>query len=301
MASWVHLGLSVWFGGEGAKNWPYGNRTVSSSINPKALNTTTGHKSTLKYLLNLFAANRKQSCSDNKDRAFNTETSSTAALCATVKGDVFLLVSPVVLPCCYSYVLSVCAERGFHLMGLQRVQISSKRASSLGLTSEQISVFCHAPTVFLDGELYSHCLVLLLRKENALRHCGSLSTEGLMNEFAVKGLVGLLHARLASDVQLAPDLCFHAVPYKENLLNFLGGLMWTLPDFSHVILSNHRYPSYSEMEQIVILTLTGHNIMEEGISLLHKVISGDVADAQRLIKKVLLLILLPNTNFDNFF
>ncbi|KAL7829819.1 hypothetical protein AOLI_G00307040 [Acnodon oligacanthus] len=57
--------------------------------------------------------------------------------------------------------------------------------------------------------------------------------------------------------------------------------MWTLPDFSHVILSNHRYPSNSEMEQIVILTLTGHNIMEEGISLLHKVISGDVAGGAR--------------------
>ncbi|XP_036421409.1 uncharacterized protein LOC118804902 [Colossoma macropomum] len=245
MASRVHLGLSVWFGGRVPK---------------------TG----------LMVTEQKQSCSGKKDRAFNTETSSTAALCATVKGDVFLLVSPVVPPCCYGYVLSVCAKRGFHLMGLQRVQISSKRASSLGLTSVQMSAFCHAPTVFLDGELYSHSLVLLLRKENALRHCGSLST-GLMNEFALKGLVGLLRARLASDVRLAPDLCFHAVPYTENLLNFLGGLMWTLPDFSHVILSNHRYPSYSEMEQIVILTLTGHNVMEEGISLLHNVISGDVA------------------------
>ncbi|KAL7830676.1 hypothetical protein SRHO_G00318030 [Serrasalmus rhombeus] len=238
----------VWW--EGAKNWLYGNRTVSSSINPKALNATTGHKSTLKYLLNLFAANRKQSCSDDKDRAFNAETSSAAALCATVKGDVFLL-------------------------WLQRVQISSKQASSLGLTSEQISAFCHAPMVFLDGELHSHCLVLLLRKENALRHCGSLST-GLTNEIAVKGLVGLLRARLASDVRLAPDLCFHAVPYKENLLKFLGGLTWTLPDFSHVILSNH-----SETEQIVILTLTGHDIVEEGISLLHKVIRGGVAGGAR--------------------
>ncbi|XP_017563048.1 uncharacterized protein LOC108433166 isoform X3 [Pygocentrus nattereri] len=243
MASRVHLGLSVWFGGRVPK---------------------TG----------LMVTEQKQSCSDDKDRAFNAETSSAAALCATVKGDVFLLVSPVVLLCCYS---CMCKKR-LPLSGatestdLQQASLISGPRLRAG---NQISAFCHAPMVFLDGELHSHCLVLLLKKENALRHCGSLST-GLTNEIAVKGLVGLLHARLASDVRLAPDLCFHAVPYKENLLKFLCGLTWTLPDFSHVILSNH-----SETEQIVILTLTGHDIMEEGISLLHKVIRGGVAGGAR--------------------
>lgn len=130
-----------------------------------------------------------------------------------------------------------------------------------------------------------------------------------MNELTVQGLVGILRTRLAGDL-LLPDLCFHAMPYTENLCNFLGtlvekhqsnlytfvlsvwelmeniylitagGCMWTLPDFSRVILSKHRYPSCSKQEQIVILTLTGHNIMEEGINLLHKVLTGNAAGAR---------------------
>lgn len=59
--------------------------------------------------------------------------------------------------------------------------------------------------------------------------------------------------------------------------------MWTVPDFSPVVLSKHRYPSCSEAEQIVILTLTGHNIMEKGMSLLHQVLRGNQAGLQILI------------------
>lgn len=51
----------------------------------------------------------------------------------------FLLVSPVVGPCCYSYILSACAKTGFSLLGLQRAQISRKQAQSLGLTTKQVN------------------------------------------------------------------------------------------------------------------------------------------------------------------
>lgn len=240
LASLVHLGLCVWFGGRLPNN---------------------DHRMTAKV----------QGSSDSRDTA-----SSPAMLCATVKADVFLLVSPVVPPCCYSYVLASCAKKGFQLMGLQRVQISNIRASSLGLNTEQMSTFCHASVMSIDEALlepFSHCLVLLLRRENALRHSANLPT-GLMNELALQGLVGLLRTRLPGSVHLKSDLCFHAVPYMEELFNFLGHHMWTIPDFSPVVLSKHRYPSCSEAEQIVILTLTGH-IMEKGMSLLHKVLRGN--------------------------
>ncbi|KAG7316913.1 hypothetical protein KOW79_019211 [Hemibagrus wyckioides] len=243
LASLVHSGLCVWFGGRLPNNDPGMTAQV-------------------------------QCCSERGDTV-----STPSMLCATTKADVFLLVSPVVPTCCYSYVLASCAKRGFQLMGLQRVQISSTRASALGLNTEQMLTFCRAPMVKIDEaqlEAFSHCLVLLLRRENALRHSANLPT-GLMNELALQGLVELLHTRLPGNVHLKSHLCFHALPYTEDLFNFLGDHMWTVPDFSPVVLSKHRYPSCSEAEQTVILTLTGHNIMEKGMSLLHQVLRGNQA------------------------
>lgn len=69
----------------------------------------------------------------------------------------------------------------------------------------------------------------------------------------------------------------------EHIDIAVGDHMWTVPDFSPVILLEHSYASCSETEQIVILTLTGHNIMEMGMSLLHKVLRGNQAGLQILI------------------
>ncbi|KAK3532728.1 hypothetical protein QTP86_028097, partial [Hemibagrus guttatus] len=243
LASLIHFGLCVWFGGRLPNNDPGMTAQV-------------------------------QCYSERGDTG-----STPSMLCATAKADVFLLVSPVVSTCCYSYVLASCVKRGFQLMGLQRVQISSMQASALGLNTEQMLAFCHAPMVKIDEALlesFSHCLVLLLRRENALRHSANLPT-GLMNELALQGLVELLCTRLPGNVHLKSHLCFHALPYTEDLFNFLGDHMWTVPDFSPVVLIKHRYPSCSEAEQIVVLTLTGHNIMEKGMSLLHKVLRGNQA------------------------
>ncbi|KAF7691042.1 hypothetical protein HF521_011339 [Silurus meridionalis] len=239
LASLVHFGLSVWFGG----------RLPSNDHRMTAQAQSYGNRG-------------------------NTEM-----LCATAKADVFLLVSPVVPPCCYSHVLASCAKHGFQLMGLQRIQISDTRASSLGLSAEQMLTFCYVPMVSMDEALlesFSHCLVLLLRRENALRHSANLPT-GLMNKLSLQRLVGLLQTRLPHSVHLKSDLCFYAVPYTQDLFNFLGDHTWTVPDFSPVVLAKHTYPSCREIEQIVILTLTGHNIMEKDMSRLHKVLYGKQA------------------------
>ncbi|KAI2666071.1 Dynein axonemal assembly factor 8 [Labeo rohita] len=251
LASLVHLGLCLWFGGRIAKN------TLSTI----------------------------QDSGDSGVRCSHVLTSSPATLCATVKGDIFLLVSPVVGPRCYSYIISTCAKTGFSLLGLQRVQISKKQAQSLGLTTKQVNkpnsealhvaAFCHAPTVFLAGEqveLSSHCLVLLMRRESAVKHCSRLLI-GLMNELATQGLIGSIRSRF-TDV-LDPHVCFHTVAYSKNHHNVLGGLMWTVPECSHMVLSKHAYPSCPEAEQVVVLTLTGQNIVEKEMDFLHKVLRGD--------------------------
>ncbi|KAL1278533.1 hypothetical protein QQF64_025206, partial [Cirrhinus molitorella] len=242
LASLVHLGLCLWFGGRIAKN-------TQSTI---------------------------QDSGDREVRCSHVLTSP-ATLCATVKGDIFLIVSPVVGPRCYSYILSACAKTGFSLLGLQRIQIFKKQAQSLGLTAKQVAAFCHAPTVFLAGEqveLSSHCLVLLMRRESAVKHCSRLPI-GLMNELAAQGLIGSIRSRF-TDV-LDPHVCFHTVPYSKNHHNVLGGLMWTMPKCSHMVLSKHTFPSCPDAEQVVVLTLTGQNIVEKEMDFLHKVLRGDPA------------------------
>ncbi|XP_073670135.1 dynein axonemal assembly factor 8 [Paramisgurnus dabryanus] len=241
LLSLVHLGLCLWFGGRMANN-------------------------------NLAGSDQIQDASNRENTRSHFLMSSPATLCITMKADIFLLASPVVGPHCYSYVLATCAKRGFSLLGLQKVQISSKQARHIGLTAKQVAVFCHAPTVFLDGEqveLSSQCLVMLMRRESAVRHSSGLPA-GLMNELAAQGFIESIHARLMDDVMVAPHLCFHTVPYSKKIFNVLGGRMWTAPDFSHVVLSKHKYLSYPDTEQVVFLTLMGPNILEKEIDLLHK-------------------------------
>ncbi|XP_067089795.1 dynein axonemal assembly factor 8 [Osmerus mordax] len=198
-------------------------------------------------------------------------TRTSANLCATVTADVFLIVSPVVAPCCYSQVLSVCERRGFSLKGLKRVQLSNKQAQALRLTRQQVSMFCRPPAVFLDEdhvELSSHCLVLLLRRENALRHCASLPA-ALVKGFEEQGVMGCTLSRLSDDIKVGPGRFFHILPYAESLLDSVGGSMWEVPEPCRVLLSSHCPPSSSDVEQVVVLTLSGTD-MSQGLSILQR-------------------------------
>uniref|UniRef100_A0AAQ5ZHE4 Dynein axonemal assembly factor 8 n=1 Tax=Amphiprion ocellaris TaxID=80972 RepID=A0AAQ5ZHE4_AMPOC len=184
-------------------------------------------------------------------------------LCATTKADLLLVVSPVVPPRCYGQVLAGCERRGFSLRGLQRLQLHNSEAAILGLSNLQASVFCSPTTATLDQQelkLPSHCLVLLLRKENALRHSVGLPS-ALMRGFKAEKLPSCFHS----------SLCFHTVPYSSNLLHILVRCMWAVPDPSSVILSRQKCSCSSDMEQVVILTLCGKD-MSQGLNLLHRVL-----------------------------
>ncbi|XP_044187227.1 dynein axonemal assembly factor 8 [Thunnus albacares] len=210
---------------------------------------------------------------------FNVRSS--ALLCATTKGDMLLVVSPIVPPCCYVQVLAVCERRGFSLRGLQRLQLQSNGAAVLGLTNQQALVYCSPPIVPPDQEeleLPSHSLVLILRKENALCHSVTLPA-ALMREFEAQQLLGCIRSRHNDDQAVEPSLCFHTVPYNSNLFHIFVRCMWAVPNPSDVILSRQKCPFKSDMEQVVILTLCGKD-MSQGLSLLHRVLTerpqGDV-------------------------
>ncbi|KAM7387063.1 hypothetical protein PAMA_009605 [Pampus argenteus] len=257
LASQVHRELCLWFSGR-----LQGGRTQNLSQNAKI------HSIVVVPSV------------DGVDRSM-FDVRSSALLCATTKGDMLLVVSPIVPPCCYIQVLAVCERRGFILRGLQRLQLQSNEAAVLGLTNQQALVYCSPSVVPLDqaeSELPSHCLVLMLRKENVLRHSVSLPA-ALMREFNAQQLQGCIRSRRDVDQAVEPSLCFHAVPYNSNLLNIFVRCMWAVPNPSNEIPSRQKCPFKSNKEQVVVLNLRGKD-MSQGLSLLHRVLTerprGDV-------------------------
>ncbi|KAA8585282.1 hypothetical protein FQN60_003976 [Etheostoma spectabile] len=184
--------------------------------------------------------------------------------------DLLLVVSPAVPPCCYSHVLAVCEHRGFSLRGLRRLQLQSNKAAVIGLSNQQTLVFCSPHSVTQDQcplELPSHCLLLLLRRENAVHHSVSLPAE-----FKAQKLLGCIHSRLDGVNTVEPSFCFHAVPYSKKLFHIFVKCMWAVPDPSRVILSHNKCAFNSDMEQVAILTLCG-KYMSQGLNLLHRVLT----------------------------
>ncbi|XP_072734083.1 dynein axonemal assembly factor 8 isoform X2 [Ciconia boyciana] len=148
----------------------------------------------------------------------------------------------------------------------------------------QIAVFCPSKmssspdTSSARGELSAeprmHCLILLLRKENASHHIPAL-VKGLMNELAKQGLFGNRQSNVPAIAGLDPSLCFHVAPYTETLLQTLGGNLSAVPDRRNIPLDlfcNRTYASDPEMEQVVMLTLVGVDAMKSAGELLHQII-----------------------------
>ncbi|XP_075371351.1 dynein axonemal assembly factor 8 isoform X3 [Mycteria americana] len=148
----------------------------------------------------------------------------------------------------------------------------------------QIAVFCPSKmssspdTSSARGELSAeprvHCLILLLRKENASHHIPAL-VKGLMNELAKQGRLGNRQSNVPATAGLDPSMCFHVAPYTETLLQTLGGNLSAVPEPRNVPLDlfcNRTYASDPEMEQVVILTLVGVDAMKSAGELLHQII-----------------------------
>ncbi|XP_078414864.1 dynein axonemal assembly factor 8 isoform X3 [Cetorhinus maximus] len=195
-----------------------------------------------------------------------------ATLVATIRADIFLLVSPAVPPRCYGDIMSVCTKRGFSLQGMRRLRLSPKRAGSLGIASMQIPVFCRTGALIphdsaggpSTAELPCPCFLLLIRKENASHHIVSL-LKGLANELAEQGLLRSVRNRLPPNTEFEIESCFHVVPYTEQTLQGLGGSLSAVPHSANLtlgVLYKHSFVSNPELEQVVVLTLTGPTAMK---------------------------------------
>lgn len=251
--------LCVWFGGRIPENG-----IVQVGIqNP-------GKKSSSKCRSNAAG------CTDSRDNCRPPAT-----LVATITADIFLLVSPVVPTRYYGDIISVCNRRGFILQGMRRLRLSAKRADSLGIASAQIPVFCRTGCF---GPLNSHlpapgspttelpypCFMMLLRKENAI-HQGASLLKGLVNELAEQGSARDVLSRRPPEAEFEITTCFHVAPYTDQTLQGLGGAFSAVPQPAHLaldVLNKHSFVSSPELEQVVVLTLTGRSARESAGSCL---------------------------------
>ncbi|XP_068100302.1 dynein axonemal assembly factor 8-like isoform X1 [Hyperolius riggenbachi] len=229
---------------------------------------------------------RKRSCSPTEKCPIAHETNlcrPPALLTATTKGDIFLVASPAIPPYAYGDIIHTCCQRGFTIHGLRTLRLFAKRASMMNMSSAQISVFCshklpaqaeeeEPQTALLGPRL--HCLLLLLRRENAGHHTAAL-IQGLMNDMAEQGLLGVTRSNLCRSGDLDPTLCFHAAPYSDSLLQGLGGSLHTVPDPSSVILDMLPRQPFSfdpEAEQVVLLTMSGSQTLQRAGHFLRQII-----------------------------
>ncbi|KAM3662282.1 dynein axonemal assembly factor 8 [Ammospiza maritima maritima] len=229
-----------------------------------------------------------------------------AMLVSTTKGDIILLVSPVVPPCAFGAVLSACARRGFVLQGLRQLQLSAQQGLVLGMAAGQIAVFCPGKSSGspagaaggeVPGEPRRHCLVLLLRRENATHHIPALLTvahvilgrgdgsaefgvSGLMEELAEAG-PGIGHSLPPAAAGREPSLCFHGAPYAAAALLSLGGNLSVVPE-PHPIpldfLSHRAFAAEPGMEQVVMLTLVGMKALKSAGELLQQILLPPIRD-----------------------
>ncbi|XP_053131635.1 dynein axonemal assembly factor 8-like isoform X2 [Hemicordylus capensis] len=266
----VHRELCVWFGGRVCCDGMLRDRLPELACKCKRARPLS------------LRGDADQAKSDFQD---STSAVSSATLVSTTKGDVILVASPAVPPHTYGLVISVCTQRGFALQGTKQLRLSPRQALLLRIPASQVAIFCPSRTSRppersfsgdnLPVQPHTHCLALVLRKENSSHHVPAL-LKGLMNGLAEKGFLGEIQSNLNSSVKPELDLCFHAVSYTETALHSLGGSFSAVPDSGSIPLNiscHRRYASDPEMEQIVLLTLTGKEAMKSAGCFLHQILT----------------------------
>ncbi|KAK3752174.1 hypothetical protein RRG08_059735 [Elysia crispata] len=193
-----------------------------------------------------------------------------AALSATCKSDVFLVLSPLVPPSYFGIVMATAQRRGFQVRGVKRTRLSARLANILGIRSGLQSLFC--PGARLEEyqeerpvEALAPCTIFLLRKENAAHNVPSL-IEAFMVQLTLAGLLGCVQMRLAEP--LKSEHLFHASTFSDGLLAGLGGDLSKSPDFdlSQMRLSSSlsNIPASKKgLEQMTVVILLGHDMLKK--------------------------------------
>ncbi|XP_066433618.1 dynein axonemal assembly factor 8-like [Eleutherodactylus coqui] len=86
-----------------------------------------------------------------------------------------------------------------------------------------------------------------------------------MNDLAEQGLLGVIRTNILHPEKLDHNMCFHAVPFSDSLLQSLGGSLHSVPDSGAVWHMQSRQPFSldCEVEQVVVLTISGRQALQK--------------------------------------
>ncbi|XP_060073808.1 dynein axonemal assembly factor 8-like [Ylistrum balloti] len=205
-----------------------------------------------------------------------------ATLTATTRSDIFLVMSPTVGPRCIGIVMATCQRRGYQVRGIRRSRLTTKKASSLGIGSEAVPIFCPG-TQTVEGvegadfvtvlcpqernqEALLPCTLLLLEKENAAHHAASL-IEACMVQLTLQGVMGTIQKTV--DFPINSKQLFHAARFSDGLQAVLGGELSKCVDYEISVNPSFVVPKLytnPEVEEVVVLLILGHsNLKSNGL------------------------------------
>ncbi|KAK2148746.1 hypothetical protein LSH36_485g02057 [Paralvinella palmiformis] len=165
-----------------------------------------------------------------------------ATLTATVRSDIIVVVSPLVPTKCLGLILATCQRR---ISGLSASVFTNQPVINRNNKPNDKAILSHGPSTFL-----------LLHKENAFHAAASLM-EAFMVQMSLQGVLAELAASLmanGSDIEICSSIVFHVTPYSDSIPH---SDLSTTPGYI-----TPRLHTNAELEQIVVLTLTGHQMLK---------------------------------------
>ncbi|KAJ8321417.1 hypothetical protein KUTeg_001030 [Tegillarca granosa] len=256
----VHTELTRWFGGRVPPGGvidvgtPYTRKDHLRSGSPKRGKGKRGHES-------------------RDEKTVVPPHRPPAALTATTKNDIFLIISPLVPLRAMGIILSTCQRRGYQIRGVRRSRLTTRKCNYLGIDSSVIGVFCPGSSGFdiesatfsetTDHQAIAPSTFLQIQKENATHSAASL-IEAFMIQLTMQGIMNSIQGN--TEVDLSSKHLFHAARFSDSLLATLGGDFSKCIDYdievnpsSYIVPKLYTNP---EVEEIVVLLLLGHEVLK---------------------------------------
>ena len=269
---WSGVELAKWFGGRAC---------LETGTILGVTDTTTKTERRKRQRVRFSESESEDNLPPPEDIAYPPLISNRPGLMAYSYSKVILVASPHVPPTCYSCLLDACSKSGFDILGIKRLRLNSKRASSLDISPSHLSHYTPSstpsspalslPMVSLSEALPVYfpplpSLLFILGRENAPCHLNALIHHACGK---LEDLAKLNSNVLDTSLLKTPFALLHATVYSDDHLKTIGSFVFA-PTSSNSI----RAPatcSVTEkiLEEIAFVAIVGYQSIDHVIDLLN--------------------------------